>query len=126
MELTPYLNFAGTCHQAFTWYAEVLGGTITASVPFPDAGSRLMHCRLEAGDAVLEGADSLPDPVLMQAMWVSLVVDTAEDAERIFQALADGGQVRMPLGPAFFAARFGMCVDRFGVPWQVTCVQDHS
>lgn len=122
MELTPYLNFAGGCREAFAVYAEILGGTITADLPFPDDPDRVMHCRLESGRLVLHGADALPVDVERNGMWVSLDVDMQEDAERVFAALADGGEVRLPLAASFFASRFGMCVDRFGIPWQVVCM----
>ena len=119
MELTPYLNFAGSCREAFTSYADIVGGTITAQIPFPDDDARLMHCRLEAENLVLHGADALAGEVDRAGMWVSLAVDTPDDAQRIFAALADGGEVRLPMAPTFFASQFGMCVDRFGVPWQI-------
>jgi PhnB protein len=119
MELTPYLNFAGRCRQAFTSYAEIFGGAVTAELPFPDDDARLMHCRLEADGLVLHGADALPGEVERQGLWVSLATDTAEEAQRIFAALSDGGDVRLPMSSTFFASQFGMCVDRFGIPWQV-------
>jgi PhnB protein len=122
MELTPYLNFAGQCRQAFTSYAEILGGAVTAELPFPDDDARLIHCRLEVGGLVLHGADALPGEVDRQGMWVSLAVDTVADAQRIFAALSEEGDVRVPMSSTFFASQFGMCVDRFGIPWQVAYI----
>jgi len=131
MQLVPYLNFNGQCESAFKFYAEALDGKITAMAPFGDTPgssmpaelkSRIMHARLEAGSAVLMGADTPPDqPVHPQGMSVSLHFDTPAEADRVFGALADGGNVTMPIQQTFFATRFGMLVDRFAIPWLVVC-----
>jgi len=83
---------------------------------------RILHARLNWGDAVLMGsdapADHLPQP---QGIYVALGVGDTADAERIFKALAENGTVQMPLEETFWAARFGMLIDRFGTPWMVNC-----
>lgn len=132
MQINPYLVFNGQCEQAFRFYEKVLGGKIEAMflhagtpaesfVP-PEWRSKIMHARLVVGDQVLMGSDAPPDRFEKpQGFSVSLQIKTPADAERIFHALADNGAVRMPLGPTFWAVRFGMCVDRFGIPWMVNC-----
>ncbi len=132
MQLTPYLNFNGQCKEAFQFYEQCLRGKITAMVTYgetpaaehvsPDTRDRIIHARLEVGGAVLMASDSPPELFEEQkGMSVSLHVDDPAEAERIYHALADGGRVRMPIEETFWAARFGMLVDRFGTPWMVNC-----
>jgi PhnB protein len=132
MQLNPYLTFNGNCEAAFKFYAQVLGGKIEAMIPHegtpaaehvpPEWRSKIMHARLTAGDKVLMGSDAPPDRYeAMRGFSVTIgLTDTAE-AERIFQALAENGTVHMPLQQTFWAARFGMLVDRFGTPWMINC-----
>ena len=88
----------------------------------PDWQDKILHARLTAGDAVLMGSDAPPrrydEP---RGLSVSLQVKDPAEAERIFRALAEKGSVRMPLDKTFWAQRFGMLVDRFGIPWMVNC-----
>jgi PhnB protein len=134
MEISPYLNFDGQCAAAFKLYEKVLGGKIVGlqthgespmaeQVP-PEWRSKVLHARLEVGKAVLMGSD-VPPPhyVKPQGFGVSLSVDKPEEAERIFNALADGATVQMPIQKTFWSVRFGMLVDRFGIPWMVNCNQ---
>jgi PhnB protein len=132
METTPYLTFGGQCRAAFERYAEILGGTIElmmdhGSSPIAEQTpkewhAKIMHARLRAGTALLMGSDAPPEHYAKpQGISVSLAVEKVADAERIFAALADGGSVTLPLQPMFWAERFGMCVDRFGIPWMVNC-----
>jgi PhnB protein len=132
MQIVPYLNFNGQCKAAFEFYEQCLGGKIVAMFTYGDtpaaehvsAGSRdrIMHVRLVAGDAVLMGSDSPPEMFeAMKGLYVSLLVDTTQEAERIFHALAEGGAVVMPIEETFWAERFGMVVDRFGTPWMINC-----
>ncbi|MBI3786429.1 MAG: VOC family protein [Deltaproteobacteria bacterium] len=132
MKLNPYLTLDGQCEAAFTFYAQCLGGKIEMMLTFKDAPSaenipahwldKIMHARLVLGDQVLMGSDSPPqfqEP--MKGFSVSLAVDEPAEAERIFQALEKGGTVRMPMQQTFWAERFGMVTDRFGVPWMINC-----
>lgn len=133
MQLNPYLFFNGNCEEAFTFYARVLGGKIEAM--FPHAGtpaessvpaewrSKIMHARMSVGAMTLMASDAPPahSEGAMKGFSVSLGVEKAEDAERIFHALAEGGQVRMAIQETFWAIRFGMLVDRFGTPWMINC-----
>lgn len=133
MRFVPYLNFDGTCGEAFARYEQILGGRLEVmtfadmpgAAPAPaTAGDRVLHARLIVGEQTLMGSDTPPgQPCLPQGMHVALQLDRPGDAERIFRDLADQGVVTMPLEATFFAARFGMCIDRFGTPWMVNCEQ---
>jgi PhnB protein len=134
--LNPYLTFNGQCETAFKFYEKCLGGKIEAM--FTHEGTpaaqhvpaewrkKILHTRLTVGDQVLMGSDAPPDRYEKpQGFSVSLNVDKPAEAERIFHALAENGNVQMPLEQTFWAVRFGMCVDRFGIPWMVNCEQPH-
>lgn len=131
MQLVSYLNFNGNCREAFDFYQKALGGETVAMIPYADMGipdmdeamkSLIVHARLVIGNQTLMGSDvtdqvqSLPAPV-----QVSVQVDSVEEAERIFAALAEGGNVMMPIEEQSWAARFGFLQDRFGIPWMVNC-----
>ncbi len=133
MQWNPYLTFNGQCEAAFKFYERCLGGKIVAMIPFggsPAGGhvpaehhAKIMHARLVAGSQVLMGSDAYPgDPYEgIKGCSVAVQVDTPEEAERVFNALADKGTVVMPLGQTFWAVRFGMLTDQFGVPWMINC-----
>ena len=88
----------------------------------PDSRDKIMHASLKVGDALLMGSDAPPQyQERMGGFSVSTSVQDPNEAERIFTALAKGGNVRMPLQETFWAQRFGMLVDQFGVPWMVNC-----
>jgi PhnB protein len=132
MQLVSYLNFDGNCRDAFTFYERALGGTIVtmldhsampdqAAVP-PEWRTRIMHARLSIGDAVLMGGDAPPDSYKKPAGFsVALQTKDPAEADRVFQALAAGGTVTMPIAETFWSPRFGMLTDRFGVPWMINC-----
>src|SRR5438128_12651095 len=132
MAFRPYLAFAGNCRAAFTRYQEVFGGELVlltmADVPAdagpPPPGAKpdaIMHAALTSSAELLMGAD---DPSgsfdgRVNGMCVNYSVPDAAEAKRVFDALSEGGQVQMPLGQTFFSPAFGMCTDRFGIPWMV-------
>ena len=130
MAFHPYLMFAGNCRAAFTRYHEIFGGDLVLldmnDAP-PDARppgvdpNLIMHAALKIGDELLMASD---DPttgtISAQGMQVNYSTPDPAEAKRAFDALADGGTVNAPLGPTFFSPAFGMCVDRFGVPWMVS------
>jgi len=134
MQVNPYLFFNGRCEAAFKFYETILGGKIEAMITHEgtpaadhvpaDWRNKIMHARFVVGDKVLMGSDAPPDRFEEpKGFFVTLgLTDTAE-AERIFHALAENGTVRMPLQQTFWAARFGMLVDRFGIPWMINCEQ---
>ncbi len=132
MRLAPYLSFHGNCAEAFKFYEQSLGGRMLsmfkygempAGEPIPaELRDQVMHARLSIGDAELMGADSPSDQYQAPAgITVSLHLNDTVEAERIFGALAEGGVVQMPIQETFWAVRFAMLTDRFGVPWMINC-----
>lgn len=133
MQLVAYLDFDGQCEAAFKYYERLLGGKLEALLTFrstPAAGDvpenrrdKIMHARLVFGQGQeLMGSDGPPDRYQApRGMHVSLMADSVAEGERIFRGLADGGTVEMPFEQTFWAQRFGMVVDRFGIPWMVNC-----
>lgn len=136
MKINPYLIFNGDCKAAFTFYAQCLQGTLEMMMTFGESPARdqipaschdlIMHTRLVVGDQVLMASDTTPERPYhgISGCSVSLNVTSIAEAERIFTALADRGTIQMPLEATFWAARFGMLVDRFGVPWMINCEAD--
>jgi PhnB protein len=132
MQLNAYLIFNGRCEEAFKFYEQCLGGKIEVMVPHtgtPAAdhmpagwGDKILHARLKVGDAVLMGSDAPPDHYQQPAGFsVSIQVKDPAEAERIFHALAKDGSVKMAIQQTFWAIRFGMLVDQFGIPWMINC-----
>jgi PhnB protein len=130
MKLTPYLNFNGNCRAAFQFYEKHLGGKITfmmthAEAPagqnlHPEWGSAILHAHMTIGDSQLMASDVPPEHQQpMRSAYLSLEVADAAEAERVFSALEKDGQVIMPLQETFWAFRFGMLRDQFGVLWMV-------
>ncbi|MEZ5294264.1 MAG: VOC family protein [Vicinamibacterales bacterium] len=128
MTLTTYVNFAGTCTEAFNYYETHLGGTVTMRLTHreapgpsplpPDWQDAVLHARIALGGTELLGAD-IPGAEPMRSAYLSLGVESDADAERMFAALADGGRVLMPMQETFFASRFGQVRDRFGLNWMI-------
>jgi PhnB protein len=130
MAFRPYLFFGGNCREAFTRYEEIFGGELTLLTmkdapgeepPSPEAADMIIHAALTVGDDVLMASD---DPMTdnfgpVQGMMVTYNSSDVDDAKRVFEALADGGNVTQALIPTFFSAAFGMCTDRFGTPWMI-------
>jgi PhnB protein len=123
-----YLNFNGMCQAAFDFYAEHLGGKVTvltthaqspqrAQLP-PEWTDKVLHARLELGNAVLMGAD-IPGAEPMRSAYVTLTLDSPKDAERVYGLLGEGGQIFMKMEETFFASRFAMLRDRFGTSWML-------
>lgn len=132
MQVSPYLSFQGNCEAAFKFYETCFGARIGDVFRYEGSpmaeqapagwGDKVMHGSLTVGNLVLMGADMTPDRYeAPKGFSLSLQIPTVAEAERVFRELADGGRVVMPLEQTFWAARFGMLVDRFGVPWQVNC-----
>ncbi len=137
MQINTYLNFPGTCKEAFEFYARVLNGKIEAmmnhdevpaSAGMPDMDpewrSKIIHARLAVGNNVLMASDVPPnrfEPA--RSFSVNIGLTDAAEAERIFTALSENGRTIMPLQQTFWAYRFGMCFDRFGTPWMINCEQ---
>jgi PhnB protein len=128
MQLNTYLNFAGRCAEAFHYYEKHLGGKIKMMMAF-DQGPKEVAVALELKDSILHakmtiagtelmGAD-IPKTEPMRSAYLSLSVDSDTEAERIFKALSEGGQVTMPMQEIFFATRFGQTRDKFGMLWMI-------
>jgi PhnB protein len=130
MKVDIYLNFGGNCREAFEFYAEHLGAKVTsiathAQAPGGGAGGphwseKVLHARIEIGGAVVMGAD-IPSPPFepIRSAYLSMSVDTIEEAERMYALLSEGGQVYMKMEETFFAHRFAMLRDRFGTSWMI-------
>ncbi len=135
MHLNPYLQFDGRCQAAFKFYERCLGGKIefvltngespmAAQVP-AELHKRIMHARMTIGDQVVMGSDAPPERYEgPQGFSMSLGVEEPAEAERVFRALAQDGTVRMPLQETFWARRFGMLIDQFGIPWMINCERE--
>lgn len=137
MKLNPYLMFNGQCEAAFKFYEQCLRGKITAMMTYaeapepemveqtpPEWRSKIMHTSLMLGDQELMGSDQPPEHhQTIAGFFVSITLQDAVEAERIFHTLADKGTVQMPFQQTFWAYRFGMLVDRFGTPWMISCEQ---
>lgn len=140
MQFTPYLNFDGNCRAAFAFYQELFKGIVVHQSTFgeippdpqnppiaPEAKDRLMHVHLKIGAQSLMGSDALPGAdegcagayAKPHGMWVSIQADDVAEGRRLFDALAQGGQLTMPFGRTFWSDGFGMVTDRFGTPWMV-------
>lgn len=132
MNVNPYLLFNGQCEEAFRFYEQCTGGTIESmlrnreapietDVP-EDWSEKIMHMRMRIGDNVLMASDAPPGHQSEPGGFsISLQVDTPEEAERCFAALSEGAEIRMPIQKTFWALRFGMLTDRFGMPWMINC-----
>src|SRR6185312_8846808 len=127
MKLDIYVNYPGTCEAAFRFYERHIGGKITLMTthegqPNPnipaDWKNKILHARLEIGSAVLMGAD-IPGAEPMRSAYVTLRVDSAQEAERLYALLGEGGQIFMKMEQTFFANRFAMLRDRFGTSWML-------
>ena len=133
MLINPYLTFNGECEAAFKFYERCFGGKIEAMMTHEgtpvaehvpaDWAKKILHARLTVGSEVLMGSDAPPDRYAKPqgGISVSLQIEQVGDAERIFEELAQGGAIQMPLQQTFWAARFGMLTDRFGIPWMINC-----
>lgn len=130
MNLQPYLNFRGQCEEAFRFYERVLGGKIVGMHTFanspmasqvpPEWAGKVMHVGMQVGNGMLLGSDPPPDRFHgMHGFAVCIEIEEVAEAERVYGALSEGGQIHMPLGETFWAFRFAMFVDRFGTPWMI-------
>jgi PhnB protein len=133
MQVQPYLYFEGRCEEAIEFYRKVLGAELTMLMRYKDspeppqpgmlppaAGDKVMHSSFRIGESTVMASDGLcsgkPD---FKGVSLTLTVSNDSEAEKLFAALGDSGQVQMPLTKTFFAARFGMVADRFGVSWMI-------
>ncbi len=132
MQINPYLHFNGQCEAAFKFYAKTLGANIDAmmthegtpaadQVP-PEWRKKILHARLTLGDQVLMASDAPPGHYHKpQGFSVSLNLKDPAEADRLFRILSENGSVQMPIQETFWARRFAMLVDQFGIPWMINC-----
>jgi len=128
MKLNTYVNFAGKCAEAFRFYEKHLGGRIGMMMTHGEAPDQrnvkpewkdaVLHARISIGDTELMGAD-IPTAEPMRSAYLSLGVQSDAEAERIFSALSEGGEVFIPIQETFFATRFAQLRDRFGINWMI-------
>jgi len=127
MKLYTQLNFGGNCEEAFRFYEKHLGGKLTMMMKQSEApgapsgaGKAIIHARMNIGDTVLI-ANDVPPTVFkkMRSVYLYLSVASVEEAERVHKLLAEGGEIYMPMEETFFATRFSMLRDRFGVSWSI-------
>ena len=134
VEVTPHLVFNGQCEEAFKFYERLLGGKIVTMLTWgqspmaeqvpADWRDKILHASLTLPGAALVGVDVLPEQYERpRGFYVLLGIDETVDAERIFDSLGENGVVGVPMQQTFWSVRFGVVVDRFGVPWEVSCVQ---
>jgi PhnB protein len=130
--IQPYLFFNGCCEEALEFYRTALGAEVTIVMRFkdspephpgmgPEHANKVMHANFRIGDSVIMASDGrCQGKASFEGFSLSLTVPTEAEADRIFGALADGGEVDMPLGKTFWSPRFGMVTDRFGIGWMIT------
>src|SRR5580692_319100 len=132
MKTNIYLNFPGNCEEALNFYEKHLGARVLTKLTFASMSSTgapqhlppglkpegIMHARFTLGDATIMVSDG-PNVESMRSAYITLGVDSNEEAERIYNALTVGGEIFMPMGEQFFAHRFGQFRDKFGINWMV-------
>jgi PhnB protein len=133
MRVEPYLFFDGRCEEAIEFYRKTLGAEVTALIRYkespeppppgmvpPGSENKVMHSNLRIGETMVMASDgNCRGKPSFQGFSLSVTAPNPAEADRMFAALADGGQVQMPLGKTFFSPRFGMVADRFGVSWMI-------
>jgi len=134
MKLNTYLHFAGNCEEAIHFYEKVLGAPCTMLLRFgetpeaatlpPEMHDKITHARFLVGQEMLMASDAPPDRSKSpNGFSLHLELKTPEEAERIFHALSENAQITMPMGETYWAHRFGMLRDKFGMPWLINCVK---
>jgi PhnB protein len=133
MKVQPYLFFDGRCEEAIEFYKRALGAEVLMLMRFkenpelpppgmvpPGSENKIMHASMRIGESEVMASDgrSMGNPAF-QGVSLSLSVSSEAEADRLFNALGEGGQVQMPIGKTFFSPRFGMVADRFGVSWMI-------
>jgi PhnB protein len=135
ININPYLNFPGTCAEAFAAYADILGGEVTFSQSYGDSpmgdempgeyNDYVMHATLSVGGKLIMASDATPDRYVKPGgTYVSVQMPDVETARTAFDRLSEGGDVQMPFQKTFWAEGFGMLVDRYGTPWMFNVSHD--
>jgi PhnB protein len=138
MNVQPYLFFDGRCEEAIEFYKKALGAKVEMLLrfkecpdqehkPSPDTADKVMHSSLRIGETTIMASDGhCQGKPSFQGFSLSLPVASEAEADRLFGALAEGGEVRMPLAKTFFSPKFGMVADRFGVSWMVLVATEEA
>ncbi|HXL58761.1 MAG TPA: glyoxalase/bleomycin resistance/extradiol dioxygenase family protein [Chitinophagaceae bacterium] len=131
MKLTPYLNFEGNAQEALDFYTNALGGQVVymqryGDSPMPgdeDYKNKVMHARLQFGDNMIMVSDAMKGYEVSTKgnIQLSMEMDSVSQLEEVFNKIAEGGKITMPLADQFWGARFGMLQDKFGVSWMFNC-----
>ena len=131
MQVQPYLMFDGRCDEALDFYKKALGAEVMMLSRFKDSpdpnmcmpgipGDKVMHAAFRVGQSEIFASDGMcQNKAAFQGISLSISADSVQQADKLFAALGEGGKVQMPLGKTFFAQRFGMVADKFGVSWMV-------
>ena len=130
MQVQPYLFFEGRCEEALEFYRRTLGAEVLAlmrskdspdpTMTIPGGEDKVIHAMFRIGESTLMASDGqCQPPAKFQGFTLSLTVPNEREAERLFAAVGDGGQVQMPLMKTFFSPSFGVVADRFGVSWMI-------
>lgn len=141
-QVNPYITFKGNCEEAFNFYKSVFGGEFAFIGRFKDMppqegktmpeaeGNKIMHVSLPIGNTILMGSDTGgewgPSTIIGNNIAISISADSREDADQIFNGLAKGGQVSMPMADTFWGDYFGMCTDQFGINWMMSYNEQHK
>jgi PhnB protein len=134
MKVQPYLFFDGRCEEALDFYQKAIGAKVGMVMRWKDCpdksmstatnADKVMHAQFDVGDTTVMASDGRnTGHPSFQGFALSIAAPSEADADRLFNALADGGQVQMPLGKTFFSPRFGMVADKFGVGWMILVMQ---
>jgi len=131
--IKPDIGFGGECREAFEFYRDALGGEIRGMLTYAESGQgegemadKIMHAVFEFGDTVIMAADDPAGNASGGNVSLAVGIDTVEEAEEMFAKMSDGGSVTMPLQETFWAARFGMLTDKFGIKWMFNCEKPHG
>ena len=131
MQLTTHISFSGQCEAAFKFYEKALGAKLVFLMTWgaspmadkapPDWSTKVLHATLMVGEVSISGDDQPGTESAPQGYTLALNTPDIAEAERLFNALAENGKVTMPLEETFWAKRFGMVTDQFGIPWMINC-----
>ena len=132
MQVNPYIHFGGNCEEALNFYVKAIGARIDVIMHVegspaqeqlpPEMASKVLHAQFTIDGEVVMASDAPPQHFEKpQGFSVALQIEDPAEGEKAFHALAEGGTVKMPFGVTFWSKGFGMCVDRFGIPWMVNC-----
>jgi PhnB protein len=135
MQVNPYLHYNGNCEEAFRFYEKAIGakievimhveGSPAAEQMPPEMAKKVLHAQMTIDGEVVMASDAPPAHFeKMQGFSVALQIQDPAEAAKVFAALSAGGEIRMPFGATFWSKGFGMCVDKFGVPWMVNSAME--